>query len=147
MPTTTTTTEHAPGFGGLEQRQQIDMLEKQFTAVDNRVIGLSRDVTGIMTAVDKIGTQVGELTRVVTTMQSRPQTDIYKLSQLAVVMVVLIGATVGAVSYIASAINAAPLVKAELTAEFLTQRLDNGWFKPSALQIRAPGGSVSQTPQ
>jgi hypothetical protein len=132
-------------------RVQVDQLEKQFTAVDNRVIGLSRDVTGIMTAVDKIGSQVGELTRVVTTMQAAsavaPRFDGMKIGGMIASIVVIVGAVTAGITYVAKASMWGDIlevkIRAEMHADFLRERLDNGWFKPG-LQIRAPGGTVTQ---
>lgn len=132
---------------------KIDQLEKQFTGVDNRVIGLSRDVTGIMTAVDKIGNQVSELTRVVTTMQAAPKFDAFKWGALIVAVIAIFTATATGITYIANSVSYPAILKVQfegeknlMRANWLEERLNNGWFKPSSLRINAPGGSVQQTP-
>lgn len=134
-------------------RTNVDNLERQFTAVDNRVISLSRDVTGIMTAVDKIGSQVGELTRVVTTMQAAsavaPRFDIGRALTVIGTTVVIFAAVTSGITYIASSVSAPAILENKLRAEFLQARLDNGWYKHSGLsqmQIRSPGGTVSPQP-
>jgi hypothetical protein len=136
----------------IEFKTQIETLEKQFTGVDNRVIGLSRDVSGIMIAVDKIGTQVGELTRVVTTMQAKPQFDAFKYLTMAVACIGVFGGLATGITYIANSVSYPAILETKhaaqinaLVASHLRERLDNGWFHPSRLQIRSPNGTV--TPQ
>jgi len=137
-----------------EFRVQIDQLEKQFTGVDNRVIGLSRDVTGIMTAVDKIGSQVSELTRVVTTMQAAsavaPRFDAAKITTLITATIISVAAVTGCITYVARSAMWPDIqevkIRGDMDRQFLRERLDNGWFKPSGMQIRSPGGSVTPAP-
>lgn len=133
----------------IEFKTQIETLEKQFTGVDNRVIGLSQNVASLMTALDKIGTQVGDLTRVVTTMQAKPQFDAFKYATLIVCIVGIFTATSAGITYIANSVSYPAILKNEhlaqvnaMRADWLQQRLDNGWFTPSRLQIRVPGGNV-----
>jgi hypothetical protein len=133
-----------------EFKTQVDALEKQFNGVDNRVIGLSRDVTGIMTAVDRIGTQVGELTRVVTTMQAKPQFDAFKWVGMAVGCIGVFTGLAAGITYIANSVSYPAILETKhmavvnsMRADFLQSRLDNGWFSPSKLMIRAPNGVVT----
>lgn len=138
-----------------DYERRLDVLEQQGIESKNRLMHVERSVEIVGRQVEglnnKLDTQVGGLNskldtvvNAVTTVTSQPKWDLQKFLDIGLKggsLAVLIAALI---TYIASNINAVHNARTEMRAEFLQQRIDNGWFKGS-MMIRAPSGSV--TPQ
>lgn len=140
-----------------DYERRLDILEQQGVDSKNRLMHVERSVEIVGRQVEglnnKLDTQVGGLNSkldtvvtAVTTVTSQPKWDFIKILDIATKGVVLFVAIAGGITYIATNINAVHNVRNEMHSEFLRQRIDNGWFKPSSMQVRAPGGSVTQQP-
>lgn len=115
----------------------MDTLEKFAVSTDNRLGAVERQLAGM-------GADLRTVVDAVTAVSSRPVWDLAKLLDIAVKGGGLAVLVAGLITYISANINAVPLTRAEMRAEFLQQRIDNGWFKASGMTIRVPGGGVTQ---
>lgn len=117
---------------------RLDNLEKQ-SAEGNQRLGV------VETQLKGISADVKSLVSAVANITARPPTDWIKIITAAAALVVIVTAAGGVITYIASNVNAAAQARSEERLAHMRERLDNGWFKPSTMAIRAPGGAV--TPQ
>lgn len=125
---------------GIEQKNRLMHVERSVEIVGRQVEGLNNKLD---TQVSGLNTKLDTVVSAVTTVTARPQWDIQKFLDIAVKGGGLAVLVAGLITYIASNINAVHNVRNEMRAEILQLRLDNGWFKPSQMQIRAPGGTVA----
>lgn len=130
-----------PTAAAFEHR--LDSLEQQGVDNRNRLVHVERQVADVARNVHDLGGKLDTVITAVTTVTAQPKLDIYKVVPLIVAIVALIGAASTAITYIASNINAAELARQSERVMYLKERLDNGWFKASGMQIRAPGGTVT----
>lgn len=117
--------------------RRLDTLEKFAVSTDNRLVNVEKTLSG-MTA------DLRTVVSAVTTVQARPVWSLGQFLDVATKAGALGVLTAGLITYISSNINAAATATTAARVEFMQQRLDNGWFKPSSLMIRAPGGQVTQ---
>lgn len=129
---------------GIEQKNRLMHVERSVEIVGRQVEGLNNKLD---TQVSGLNTKLDTVVSAVTTVTARPQWDLQKLLDIAVKGGGLAVLVAGLITYIATNINAVHNVRNEMRAEFLQWRIDNGWFKPSQMQIRSPGGAVTPTPQ
>lgn len=122
---------------------RLDSLELQGVEQKNRLIHVERSLGEVARNVTELGSKLDTVVTAVTTVTAQPKFDIYKVVPLIVAVVMLVGAGAGAITYIASNINAAELARQAERLTHMKERIDNGWFKPTSMQIRAPGGQVS----
>lgn len=122
---------------------RLDSLELQGVEQKNRLIHVERSLGEVARNVTDLGSKLDTVVTAVTTVTAQPKLDIYKVVPLIVAITILVGAASTAITYISSNINAAELARQAERQLFLKERLDNGWFKASSMQIRAPGGTVT----
>lgn len=134
-----------------DYEHRLDTLEQQGVENKNRLLHVERSVDIIGRQVGDLGTKLDTVVNAVTTVTAQPRFDIFKIAPAAAAMVVIVTAIGGIITYIASNVNAVTGAKLETNhvrleeqSRFLQLRLDNGWFKPSVMQIRTPNGTVSQ---
>lgn len=135
-----------------DYEHRLDVLEQQGVENKNRLLHVERSVDIIGRQVVDLGGKLDTVVHAVTTVTAQPRFDIFKILPAAAAVVVIVTAIGGVITYISSNIAAVTASKIEAQTarmderqSFLQMRLDNGWFKPSAMTIRAPGGAV--TPQ
>lgn len=140
-----------------DYERRLDTLEQQGIESKNRLMHVERSVEIVGRQVEglnnKLDTQVGGLNskldtvvNAVTTVTARPQWDLQKLLDIALKGGGLAVLVAGLITYISSNINAVHNARNEMKTEILQWRMDNGWFKPSQMQIRSPNGTVAPTP-
>lgn len=122
---------------------RLDTLEKFAVSTDNRLVNVEKTLSGVTAKLDTIVTAV-------TTVTSRPVWDLGKFLDIAVKAGGLCVLIAGLITYISSNINSITITEnkfrteiVKLQNEFLQTRMDNGWFQPSKMQIRAPNGQVA----
>lgn len=139
-----------------EYEHRLDIMEQQGARNENRLLHVERSVDIVSKQVDglsnRLDTQVGGLNAkldtvvtAVTTVTSRPQWDLQKFLDIGLKGGGLAVLVASLITYIATNINAVENVRNQMRMEFLQQRVENGWFGKSGIQIRAPNGTV--TPQ
>lgn len=122
---------------------RLDSLELQGVEQKNRLIHVERSLGEVARNVTDLGSKLDTVVTAVTTVVAQPKLDVYKVVPLIVAITILVGAASTAITYIASNIGAAELARQAERITFMKERLDNGWFKPTSMQIRAPGGTVT----
>jgi len=125
---------------------RLDSLELQGVEQKNRLIHVERSLGEVARNVTELGSKLDTVVTAVTTVTAQPKLDVYKVVPLIVAITILIGAASTAITYISSNINAAEMARQAERLVFIRERLDNGWFKPTIMQIRAPGGAVTPSP-
>ncbi len=115
---------------------RLDTLEKFAVSTDNRLVNVEKTLSG-MTA------DLRTVVAAVTTVTARPVWDFQKVLDIGLKGGGLAVLVAGLITYISTNINAVSVVENRLRIEFMQTRLDKGWFQPSPLQIRAPGGTVT----
>lgn len=129
-----------------DYEHRLDTLEQQGIESRNRLMHVERSVDHVAKQVSDLGGKIDTVVQAVTTVTAQPKFDIFKTLPAAAAMVVIVGAIGTLITYIAGNVNAVGYAKMEARHEFLRERLDRGWFTPSAMTIRAPGGAVTPTP-
>jgi hypothetical protein len=98
----------------------------------------------VETQLKGIGADLKMVVQSVTHVQAQPRWELTRILDIATKGGALCVLVAGLITYIATNINAVANMRAQMQAEMLQARLDNGWFKPSTLSIRSPGGAVTQ---
>jgi hypothetical protein len=127
---------------GIDSKTRLMHVERSVEIVGRQVEGLNNKLD---TQVGGLNTKLDTVVTAVTTVTAQPKWDFIKILDIATKGVILFVAVAGGITYIATNINAVHNVRNEMRAEFLQQRIDNGWLSKGSMMIRAPGGSV--TPQ
>lgn len=133
------------GMSGAGTEQRLDSLEKHAVSADNRLVQLSRDVAGLSATVSAIAADMKSIAGVVMKVESAPKFDVLKTLTFVGITVGIFGGVASGIIYIASNVNAPMMARYEERIAFQRERLDKGWFTPSAMQIRSATGTV--TPQ
>lgn len=124
---------------GIEQKNRLMHVERSVEIVGRQVEGLNNKLD---TQVSGLNTKLDTVVNAVTTVTARPQWDLQKILDITLKGGGLAVLVAGLITYIATNINAVHNVRTEMRAEFLQQRVDNGWFRGSML-IRSPNGPVA----
>lgn len=125
---------------GIESRNRLMHVERSVDTVSKQVEGVNSKLDAQVSGLNaKLDTVVNAVTQVT----AQPKWDLQKLLDMSLKGGGLAVLTAGLITYIATNINAVHNVRTEMRTEFLQLRLDNGWYSPSKMQIRAPGGTVA----
>lgn len=99
---------------------RLDSLERSSEKTNLRLSSVESTLTSLVGDVKQLLAAVGAV-------QSRPQFDLFKSAQLALVAIGIFTASVSGITYVVNAVNAAENVALQKEVEFLRKRVDNGW--------------------
>lgn len=101
-------------------------MERRLVTVENQIGEVRRDLAGQGAKLDQI---VNALTTVERSAQ--PKLDLFRILSSAAVGAALFGAVVSGITYISSNINASANTALKKDIEFITLRMERGWFTPA----------------
>ena len=122
-----------------------DLTETRLDKLEHFGVETQQRLGVVETQLKSISADMKTLIQTVSAVSSRPVHDWFKIMPALAAAVVIFTAVGSVITYIASNVNAAASARQEERLSFMQMRLDQGWFKPSNMAIRVPGGTV--TPQ
>lgn len=131
----------AAASNGVDAR--LDSLERFAIQSEHQLSSVKESLAGLGTTVNAQSSKIDHIANAVTAWKAAedatPKESLFKRLQFIALAVGLLGGAATAVTYIASNINAADNRELKVRLEFMTQRLDNGWFADRRITIRTKG--------
>lgn len=120
-----------------------DLTETRLDKLEHFGVETQQRLGVVETQLKSISADMKTLIQTVSAVSSRPTHDWFKVVPAMAAAVVIVTAAGGVITYIASNVNAAASARHEERLSFVRERMDNGWFRPSTMAIRSPGGPVT----